>query len=91
MGGRSESFLQEEVPTLAWTKAGNVSLVNPRHIEGCESLLETYFMQVSLPVHLAANILFKQSIRPYEEQCQQKNAFASRAGLQYRRELLCAG
>eukprot|EP00891_Asterochloris_glomerata_P004784 jgi/Astpho2/4784/fgenesh1_pg.00067_%23_229_t len=46
MGGRSESFLQEEVPTLAWTKAGNVSLVNPRHIEGCESLLETYFMQL---------------------------------------------
>ena len=53
MGGRSESFLQEEVPTLAWTKAGNVSLVNPRHIEGCESLLETYFMQVSLSVYVA--------------------------------------
>ena len=53
MGGRSESFLQEEVPTLAWTKAGNVSLVNPRHIEGCESLLETYFMQVGLSVYAA--------------------------------------
>ena len=57
MGGRSESFLQEEVPTLAWTKAGNVSLVNPRHIEGCESLLETYFMQVSLSVCLCSTCL----------------------------------
>ena len=57
MGARSESFLQEEVPTLAWTKAGNVSLVNPRHIEGCESLLETYFMQVSLSVCLCSTCL----------------------------------
>ncbi|KAA6423389.1 MAG: hypothetical protein FRX49_06450 [Trebouxia sp. A1-2] len=34
-----------EAPTLNWTKANNLSLVRSHHIEACESLLETYFMQ----------------------------------------------
>ncbi|DBA78827.1 TPA: hypothetical protein ACH3X1_008720 [Trebouxia sp. C0004] len=34
-----------EAPTLSWTKANNLSLVRSHHIEACESLLETYFMQ----------------------------------------------
>ena len=35
-----------EAPTLNWTKANNLSLVCSHDIEACESLLETYFMQV---------------------------------------------
>ena len=36
-----------EAPTLNWTKASNLGLVRSHHIAACESLLETYFMQVS--------------------------------------------
>ncbi|DBA68194.1 TPA: hypothetical protein ACH3X2_013901 [Trebouxia sp. C0005] len=40
-----------EAPTLNWTKANNLSLVRSHHIEACESLLETYFMQVNFWRH----------------------------------------
>ena len=36
-----------EAPTLNWTKASNLGLVRSHHIAACESLLETYFMQVA--------------------------------------------
>ncbi len=36
---------------MNWTKANNLSLVRSHHIEACESLLETYFMQVNLWHH----------------------------------------
>lgn len=42
----SGTALWLEAPTLNWTNASSLGLVSSHHIAACESLLETYFMQV---------------------------------------------